>query len=164
LCKHTVDTTILSHDNSLPVMAASEQVDVIIYRVRESGLEVFLVNQDHSNPEQLTAPTADETSPERLVHSYIELDPVDDGNGAVRKAIAIEADWHEIPSLRALMYEDYRVAKEKAKQHLKSFLPDIEKGAYFAVKEAFKRVMPQQYAFLKELKDILSDKNQTGYI
>ena len=145
-------------------MSASEQVDVIIYRVRESGLEVFLVNQDLSNPEQLSAPTADESSPERLANSYIELDPVADSNGEFRKAIAIEADWHEIPSLRALMYEDYRVAKEKAKQHIKSFLPDIEKGTYVAVKEAFKRVMPQQYAFLKELKDILSDKNQTKYI
>lgn len=147
-------------------MSEKEQVDVIIYRVRESGLEVFLVNHDKTNPEhgQLTAPTADESSPERLSNQYIELDPVADGNGELRKAIAIEADWHEIPSLRALMYEDYRVAKEKAKQHIKNFLPDIEKGTYVAVKEAFKRVMPQQYAFLKELKDILSDKNQTKYI
>ena len=164
LCELTVETSILLSDNSTPVMSASEQVDVIIYRVRESGLEVFLVNQDLSNPEQLSAPTADESSPERLANSYIELDPVADSNGEFRKAIAIEADWHEIPSLRALMYEDYRVAKEKAKQHIKSFLPDIEKGTYVAVKEAFKRVMPQQYAFLKELKDILSDKNQTKYI
>ena len=62
------------------------------------------------------------------------------------------------------MYEDYRVAKEKAKQHIKSFLPDIEKGTYVAVKEAFKRVLPQQYAFIKELKDIVADKNQTKYI
>ncbi len=147
-------------------MPATEQVDVLIYRVRESGLEVFLVNQDNSNPEhgQLSAPTADESSPERLINQYIELDPVADINGEFRKAIAIEADWHEIPSLRALMYEDYRVAKEKAKQHIKSFLPDIEKGTYVAVKEAFKRVLPQQYAFLKELKDIVADKNQTKYI
>ena len=147
-------------------MPAPEQVDVLIYRVRESGLEVFLVNQDNSNPEhgQLSAPTADESSPERLINQYIQLDPVADINGEFRKAIAIEADWHEIPSLRALMYEDYRVAKEKAKQHIKSFLPDIEKGTYVAVKEAFKRVLPQQYAFLKELKDIVADKNQTKYI
>ncbi len=147
-------------------MSANEQMDIIIYRVRESGLEVFLVNQDISNPEsgQLSAPTADENSPERLFNSYIELDPVADINGEYRKAIAIEADWHEIPSLRALMYEDYRVAKEKAKLHIKSFLPDIEKGTYVAVKEAFKRVLPQQYAFLKELKDIVADKNQTKYI
>lgn len=147
-------------------MSANEQMDIIIYRVRESGLEVFLVNQDTSNPEngQLSAPTADENSPERLFNAYIELDPVADINGEYRKAIAIEADWHEIPSLRALMYEDYRVAKEKAKLHIKSFLPDIEKGTYVAVKEAFKRVLPQQYAFLKELKDIVADKNQTKYI
>jgi hypothetical protein len=33
-----------------------------------------------------------------------------------------------------------------------------------AVKEAFKRVLPEQYAFLKELKDIVSDKNQAGSV
>ena len=81
-------------------MPANEQMDVIIYRVRESGLEVFLVNRDQSNPEngQLSAPTADESSPERLSNPYIELDPVADMNGEYRKAIAIEADLHEIPS------------------------------------------------------------------
>jgi hypothetical protein len=143
-----------------------EQVDVLIYRVRENGLEVFLVNQDQQNPVHgpLSAPLAAEITPDTLAAHCIQLDPVMDSSGAERKAIAIEADWHEIPSLRALMYEDYRVAKEKAKQHIKSLLPDIEKGTYVAVKEAFKRVMPVQYAFLKELKDIVADKNQTKYI
>jgi hypothetical protein len=94
----------------------------------------------------------------------IELDSYTDTEGLERKAIAIEADWHEIPSLRALMYEDYRVAKEKARQHLKSLIPDQEQGTYVAIKDAFKRVLPEQYAFLKELKDIIVDKNQTKYI
>jgi hypothetical protein len=145
---------------------ANEQVDVIIYRVRDSGLEVFLVNQDQNNPEngQLSAPFAGENAPNRLSANCIELDPVTAANGESRKAIAVEADWHEIPSLRALMYEDYRVAKEKAKLHLKNLLPDIEKGTYVAVKEAFRRVLPEQYAFLKELKDIIADKNQTKYL
>ena len=41
---------------------------------------------------------------------------------------------------------------------------DFEKGTYVAVKEAFKRVLPQQYAFLKELKEIIADKNQAKSI
>ncbi len=137
-------------------------MDVIIYRVRESGLEVFLVNQESDG--SLSAPFADDTAPERLAAHCIELDPVADANGDTRKAIAIEADWHEIPSLRALVYEDYRVAKEKAKLHLKLMAVDLEKGTYVAVKEAFKRVLPQQYAFLKELKEIIADKNQAKSI
>ncbi len=146
-------------------MQANEQVDVIIYRVRDNGLEVFLVNSNiQTDSEQWQAPTAEGDAPERLSSNCIELDMFVSDSGESRKAIAIEADWHEIPSLRALMYEDYRVAKEKAKQRIKNLLPDIEKGAFFAVKEAIKRVMPEQYAFLKELKDIVAEKNQTKYI
>lgn len=146
-------------------MQVNEQVDVIIYRVRDNGLEVFLVNEETDlDAAQWKAPSAGENAPDRLSTHCIELDPVTDADGAARKAIAVEADWHELPSLRALMYEDYRVAKEKAKQKIKSFIPELEKGAFFAVKEAFKRVLPHQYAFLKELKEVLADKNQTKYI
>lgn len=150
-------------------MESHEQVDVIIYRVGEHGLEVFLV-QD--NPSELPpveqmwkTPSAENNTPDKFRDTNcIELDPVTNAAGEARKAIAIEADWHEIPSLRALMYEDYRVAKEKAKQKIKNFFPEMEKGAFFAVKEAFKRVLPEQYAFLKELKDIIVEKNTTKYL
>lgn len=147
-------------------MQENEKVDVIIYRVRENGLEVFLA--DHKDVEntdnQLLKMHSDVEKASEQFANIIELDPVTDQHGASRKAVAVEADWHEIPSLRALMYEDYRVAKEKAKQRIKNILPEMEKGAFVAVKVAFKRVMPEQYAFLKELKDIISDKNQTKYI
>lgn len=143
----------------------NEQVDVIIYRVRDTGLEVFLVNQGEAGAEheQWQASNLMEALPAHL-NNCIELDPVTNANGEARKAIAIEADWHEIPSLRALIYEDYRVAKEKAKQRIKNLMPEMEKGAFFAVKEAVKRVMPEQYAYLKELKEVLLDKESTKYI
>lgn len=146
-------------------MQTNEQVDVIIYRVGEKGLEVFLVNptEQQDAEDQWKTPTATDNAPDRFANC-IRLDPVTDANGESRQAIAIEADWHEIPSLRALMYEDYRVAKEKARQHIKNLLPDLDKGAFFAVKEALKRVMPEQYAYLKELKDILLEKNSTRYL
>ena len=151
-------------------MPANEQVDVFIYRVRETGLEVFLVNNEQQLPDQndqvqLKALTAAEGTPGRLGNSNcIELDPVTNANGESRKAIAIEADWHELPSLRALIYEDYRVAKEKARLKIKNLIPEMEQGAFFAVKEAFKRVLPEQYAFLKELKEVLIEKNSTKYL
>ncbi len=149
------------HDK-LPFMQ-QEQVDVIIYRMRETGLEVFLVHQEPGTDTQLQAPdTLDGHSFD--MSNCIELEPVTHSNGESRKAIAIEADWHEIPSLRALMYEDYRVAKEKAKMRIKNLIPEMEKGAFVTVKEAFKRIMPEQYAYLKELKDVLMDKESTKYI
>lgn len=160
-----VVSSAANQTGKISYMQTNEQVDVIIYRVGEKGLEVFLVNPDEQNniAAQWQTPTAGDQTPHRLTNC-IELDPVTNANGEARKAIAIEADWHEIPSLRALMYEDYRVAKEKAKLHIKSLLPDLEKGTFFAVKEAFKRIMPEQYAFLKELKDIVSEKNSTKYV
>lgn len=148
-------------------MPVNEQVDVFIYRVRETGLEVFLVHNAERQLDQTQwqALSAGEDTPERLGNANcIELEPITDANGESRKAIAIEADWHELPSLRALIYEDYRVAKEKARQKIKNLIPEMEKGAFFAVKEAFKRVLPEQYAFLKELKEVLIEKNSTKYL
>ncbi len=81
----------------------------------------------------------------------IELDPVAHDSGDLENAVAVEGDWHEIPSLKSMLNEDA--------QYLKDKLKDMEKGTYFAVKEAVKKVMPHQYKFLKELKDILIDRN-----
>ena len=151
-------------------MQKNEQIDVIIYRVRESGLEVFMVDPRSTDggslgdAQPLTSLHQSEMAATQQLDNCIELDSVFSANGEERKAIAIEADWHEIPSLRALVYEDYRVAKEKAKQHINHFVTDMEKGTYVAMKEAVKRVMPEQYAFLKELKEIVLDKNQSKSI
>lgn len=148
------------------IIMENEKVDVIIYRMRDTGLEVFMIQKDRALDGQEIKWDAAETC--RAVPSdfanCIELEPVMDADGMPRKAIAIEADWHEIPSLRALIYEDYRVAKEKAKMHIKRLIPSMEHGAFVAVKDALKRIMPAQYAYLKELKDVLQDKEQTKYI
>ena len=45
--------------------------------------------------------------------------------------------------------------------HLKEKLKEMEKGTFFVLKEAFKKVLPHQYQFLKELKEILVDRNST---
>jgi len=44
-------------------------------------------------------------------------------------------------------------------QALKNKLKEMDQGTFFNVKEAFKKVLPHQYNFLKELKDILVDRN-----
>ena len=85
----------------------------------------------------------------------IELDPQEDENGNLTRAYAIEGDWHDIPSIRGMIKHDIKLVKSKVKEAL----PDIEKGTYFALKEAFKKVLPHEYAALKELKDIIIDRN-----
>ena len=81
----------------------------------------------------------------------INLDPVTDQSGEMEDAVAIEGDWHDIPSLKSMLYEDAKDIKTKLK--------DLENGSYVTLKDALKKAMPHQYAYLKELKDILFDRN-----
>ena len=63
---------------------------------------------------------------------------------------------NKVPSLKSMSKEDVLFVKDQIKQ----IVPDMmDKGAYFAVKEAFKRVLPHQYEMLKELKDTLIERN-----
>jgi hypothetical protein len=88
-------------------------------------------------------------------NSVIELEESEKQN-----SVAVEADWHEIPSLKSLIAEDVNFVKSA----LKEIAPNMmEKGTYFAVKEAFKKVLPNQYQALKELKDIITERNMTNY-
>lgn len=133
-------------------MNLSKKANLIIYRFREKGLEVFLVNADKKsdNWEIPQGPLNDERSQHfKEEDRLIELDPVQQESGDLEEAWAVEGDWHEIPSLKGMLYEDAKYLKDKV----------MEMGAFFVVKEAFKKVLPHQYEFLKELKDILVDRN-----
>lgn len=81
----------------------------------------------------------------------IALDPVQQADGDLEEGWAVEGDWHEIPSLKSMLYEDAMQLKERIK--------DMEKGTYVLLKDALKKVVPHQYEMLKELKDILTDRN-----
>ncbi len=135
-------------------MGLSKKVSLIIYRFKEKGLEVFLIN-DEKEADKWAIPNGQLSSshPESLKEDdrYIELDPVKIESGQEEEALAVEGEWHDIPSLKGMLYEDA--------VKLKSVVKSMEKGTYFVFKEALKKVMPHQYEFLKELKDILTDRN-----
>ncbi len=136
-------------------MNVLDQARLIIYRINKKGLEVFLVN---SGEEEWSLPKGNRIEEGDKI---IILDPVEGEDGKVESALAMEGDWHDIPSIRAMIKEDVHLIKD----HLKEMLPEMEKGAFVAVKEAVKKVLPaQQYAFLKELKDIILDRNQVNSI
>ncbi len=126
-------------------MDLRKKANLIIYRFRERGLEIFLLNKGAEK--QWDFPKGNMSSEER----FIELDPVEESDGHKEEAFAVEGDWHEIPSLKGMLYEDAMQLKDKLK--------DIESGAYITIKDALKKALPHQYEFLKELKDILSDRN-----
>ncbi len=135
-------------------MSVLDKVRVIIYRYHEKGLEVFLVNQTSaSDPDVWKIPNGQlNNSSSRYV---IPLEPQEGKGGELLNTIAIEGDWHDIPSIRGLIKSDVKRVKSKVKE----VLPCVEKGAYFCVKESLKKVLPNEYAALKELKEILSERN-----
>jgi hypothetical protein len=125
-----------------------KKAHLIIYRIRQKGLEVFLVNHDIEG-EDWHLPQAPLTNVNK---NAIELDPVNK-DGEEFQAYAVEGDWHDIPSLKGLIKEDIKLVTDKV-------FDELEKhGTYFAVKDAFKKVLPQQYVFLKELREIITEKN-----
>ena len=137
-------------------MSILDSARVIIYRYHEKGLEIFLINNEMEKDAGIWR------IPQGLVKQWqvqgrqiIDLDETEDEAGHIIKTIAIEGDWHDIPSIRGMLKHDIRLIKSIVKENL----PGSEKGTYFAIKEAFKKVMPQEYKALKELKDILFDRN-----
>ena len=141
-------------------MSVLDKVRVVIYRFHEKGLEILLINDDLSTdpdvwrfPEGESKKTILDTILDK--ERYIELDPIENEKGELFQGYAIEGDWHDIPSIRGIIKHDVKFVKSK----IKELVPGVEQSSYFAVKEAFKKVMPHEYAMLKELKDVLTARN-----
>jgi len=87
-------------------------------------------------------------------HESIELDGFESGREK-GKGLAIEGDYHDIPSLKGLLISDARKLRDQLR---------AEDGAFVTVKEVAKRLLPGQYRMLKELREILVDRNSTKYM
>lgn len=145
-------------------MKEQEKTNLIIYRVRDKGLEVFLVPPDKEG-DGWQIPQGDNVAvsslPLKSKDELIELDPVSQDDGILEQAYAVEGDWHDIPSMKSILKHDVAFMKGA----ILKMVPDMmEKGAFFAIKEAFKKVLPHQYEQLKELKEIIVDRNLTKYM
>lgn len=134
-------------------MGFSKKVNLIIYRFKEKGLEIFLENLDQTDQWQIPTQDTAKNNPQTIIgeEKLIELDPVQNEGGDQEEAWAVEGEWHDIPSLKSMLYEDA--------VYLKDQLKHMEKGGFITIKDAVKKVLPHQYQFLKELKDILTDRN-----
>lgn len=123
-------------------MGLRKTASLIIYRFRERGLEVFLTQQS----EEWGLPGGEVTMDSDK--DYIELEPSKDRE----EAVAIEGDWHEIPSLKQMLYEESGELKDRLKE--------IEQGAFISIKDALKqRLSAGQIEFLCELRDVIADRN-----
>ena len=129
------------HKTSLRV-SLRKKANLIIYRFRERGLEVFVLNK--SNEWGLPDGELEMSNNPDL----IELEPGADKE----QAVAVEADWHEIPSLKAMLYEEGSELADKFR--------DIEKGTFVTIKEALKsHLSKNKVQFLRELRDVIIDRN-----
>jgi len=133
----------------LYAMSVLDSIRLIIYRFHEKGLEVFMINQ-----EDVCCCLPAKYLLDEQKNKLIELEPVDH-EGQRLQAFAIEGDWHEIPSIRQLIKQDVRVVTDKMLERT----ADLERGTYIAIKDAIKKSMPHEYSLLKELKEILVDRN-----
>jgi hypothetical protein len=123
-------------------MSLRKTASLIIYRFRERGLEVFLTRQ--SDEWGLPGGEVDMNGS----NDFIELEP----NKDHEEAFAVEGDWHEIPSLKQMLYEESGELKERLKE--------IEQGTFVTVKEALKNNLSiGQVEFLRELRDVITDRN-----
>lgn len=111
----------------------------------------------NNDDEQFEIPSgaarADDSGRLQTDDRLIELDPVQQENGEQEEAWAVEGEYHDIPSLKNMLYEDARQVKDQLLANME------ESGTFLSIKEAVKKVMPHQYQFLKELKEILTDRN-----
>lgn len=132
---------------------AFDKVRVLVYRVHEKGLEVFLLKDKNNQDDSWQLPASDMFP--ATVKNSIELDPLTNNSGGTDYTIAVEGDYHDIPSIRGLVKSDIKLIKDKVYE----VLPDLEKGTFVAAKEVFKKLLPNEYAAVKELKDIIIDRN-----
>lgn len=133
-------------------MDLRQKLHLVIYRVRERGLEIFVRDGDGDS---LELPEAISGMDPAELEEYIALDRDEDGS----RGVAVEGDYHDIPSLKGLLLDDARRLRNRLRE-----LPAAEEGSFVAVKSAAKRILPEQYRMLSELRDILVDRNSTKYM
>ncbi|MGB1216386.1 MAG: hypothetical protein ACPG5P_00835 [Saprospiraceae bacterium] len=76
----------------------------------------------------------------------------------------IELDESEVPSPQGIVNKAIALEGKMENKMRKFMKIRKEEGNYLAFKEATKKIMPHQYAILKELKDVLMERNLTKYI
>lgn len=142
-------------------MSIIEKVKIVLYRVAEKGLEVFLVKSEEEEIQARLVEISEQFLDELSIRfddmpQCIELDPIVlSGENQLIRTIAIEGDWQGNPSLRAHLREEYQALKKKLTQAI----PGYDSGAFVAFKDTLSRTIHAEYKAIKELKEVLTDRN-----
>ena len=105
---------------------------IMIYRMHEKGLEIFLIKPQLDNdPDIWKLPQGyRNSSHDQESLEIINLDSIKDEEGKQHNYIAVEGDWHDIPSIRGIIKHDFKRAKRK----IKELLPDLSNGSFVSAK------------------------------
>ncbi len=146
---------------------------LLMYRYGKEGLEVLLINEKGEETWSIPNGKINEaessftaaqrefiqgTGIEPEGEEFIALDCVECEDGKI-KAWAFEEDngVSDLPLRHILKTESPLRLRRKHKLLM-------EKGAWFCTKEAIKKVFPSEVELIKELLEILSDRNQAKYV
>ena len=104
-------------------MSIIDRAFLVIFRYAEKGLEIFLVKTEDEEMQSQLVEISEQfltEIPLRFSNNtqIIELDPIEDDQTGNIRAIAIEGDWHDIPSLRALLKDDLHFMKDRVKKYI----------------------------------------------
>ncbi len=133
-------------------MSLKEQVNLILFRYADRGLEVYM---QETEDKRLTLPNASSVNTESKINvehitgSTLSNKLFNANKGA--SFIAIE--------LNSQISQTIQHGDEEWKILLRQLISRDQGSKYVAFKELFKSVLPDEYKLLKEFKDILTDRN-----
>lgn len=139
------------------VKKVKDLIKLVVYRCAEKGIEILIIPEETENGRRYTLPkTLKEELPflQNLEES-VSLKYQRQHKDSSGKAIAVEDDSPDLPSLRKVLKNDF----EYAKVRIKEYIPTPESIEFINIKDAVKNMLPHEYELLKEVKEIVSDRN-----
>ncbi len=156
-------------------MAMSEKTSagILLYRMTENGLEVFLVHpggpywqkkddgawsvpkgEFEAGEDSLEAAKREfkEETGFDITGDFIELSPLKQPSGKVVYAWAVEGNI-DAKSIRSNMFSMEWPPRSGREQEF----PEVDKGGWFTVAQAQNKLLPGQRGFLAQLKKIIVD-------
>jgi len=142
-------------------MKTKESTGICVYRYGDQGLEVFLVKPENEINENWEIPDGFLTDFVEKDSDFIRLDDVLNANEfSVAWAFEDESEQEvfDLPLKRILGKTESPFQLRRKHKYL------MNNGCYFVIKEAIKKVFPEQVVLLKELQEVLGDRNMIRYI
>lgn len=135
---------------------SESKLGVVLYRYTNDNLEVYLVQDEGAVAESL--PETEQWSlPDSTYQSEAEF--------ADKTGMATEYNEEIIPLEHPTVLDKVLALETQMEDAVSKFVEiRNQKGSFFAIKEAFKKVLPHQYSYLKELTEVLSDRNLTKFM